>query len=89
MQTSNNLVEEILDLSEDLGIDLIVMASSKVTSPIMGVTSITRKVIDGQTDPYLLYMKSKDTMVVVEDRKRNRLQSQSTDETNGQPKSSA
>jgi hypothetical protein len=65
------------------------MASSKVTSPIMGVTSITRKVIDGQTDPYLLYMKSKDTMVVVEDRKRNRLQSQSTDETNGQPKSSA
>jgi hypothetical protein len=65
------------------------MASSKVTSPIMGVTSITRKVIDGQTDPYLLYMKSKDTMVVVEDRKRNRPQSQSTDETNGQPKSSA
>jgi hypothetical protein len=65
------------------------MASSKVTSPIMGATSITRKVIDGQTDPYLLYMKSKDTMVVVEDRKRNRLQSQSTDETNGQPKSSA
>jgi hypothetical protein len=37
----------------------------------------------------LLYMKSKDTMVVVEDRKRNRPQSQSTDETNGQPKSSA
>jgi hypothetical protein len=65
------------------------MASSKVTSPIMGVTSITRKVIDGQADPCLLYMKSKDTMVVVEDRKRNRLQSQSTDETNGLPKSSA
>jgi hypothetical protein len=56
----------------------------------MGVTSITRKVIGGQADPcLLLYMKSKDTMVVVEDRKRNRLQSQSTDETNGQPKSSA
>jgi hypothetical protein len=44
------------------------MASSKVTSPIMGVTSITRKVIDGQIDPYLLYMKSKDTTV---DKERN------------------
>ena len=73
-----------------MGIDPKVMASSKVTSPIMGVTSITRKVIDGQADPrLLLYMKSKDTMVVVEDRKRNRPQSQNTDETNGQPKSSA
>jgi nucleotide-binding universal stress UspA family protein len=53
MQTSKNLVE-VLDLSEDMGIDLIVMASSKVTSPIMRVTSITRKVIDGTNRPVLV-----------------------------------
>src|SRR5215216_1944129 len=40
MQTGKNLVEEILNLSENMNIDLIVMASSKVTSPIMGLTSI-------------------------------------------------
>jgi hypothetical protein len=34
-----------------MDIDLIVMASSKVTSPIMGVTIITRKVIDCTNRP--------------------------------------
>ena len=47
MQTGKNLVDEILDISEQMNIDLIVMASSKVTSPIMGLTSATRKIIDG------------------------------------------
>src|SRR5919109_1140523 len=54
MQTGKNLVEEILNLSENMNIDLIVMASSKVTSPIMGLTSITRKVIDGSKSPVLV-----------------------------------
>ena len=54
MQTGKNLVEEILNLSENMNIDLIVMASSKVTSPIMGLTSITRKVIDGSKNPVLV-----------------------------------
>jgi hypothetical protein len=30
MQTSKNLVEEILDLSEDIGIDVIVMQVARV-----------------------------------------------------------
>ena len=34
--------------------DLIIMASSKVTSPIMGLTSATRKIIDGANRPVLV-----------------------------------
>jgi nucleotide-binding universal stress UspA family protein len=37
-----------------MNIDLIVMASSKVTSPITGLTSTTRKVIDGAKRPVLV-----------------------------------
>jgi nucleotide-binding universal stress UspA family protein len=54
MQTGKNLVDEILDISANMDIDLIVMASSKVTSPIMGLTSTTRKVIDGTNRPVLV-----------------------------------
>ena len=54
MQTGKNLVDEILDLSEQMNIDLIIMASSKVTSPIMGLTSATRKIIDGGNRPVLV-----------------------------------
>ena len=54
MQTGKIPVEEILDLSENMNIDLIVMASSKVTSPILGLTSITREVIDGSKSPVLV-----------------------------------
>jgi nucleotide-binding universal stress UspA family protein len=54
MQTGKNLVDEILDISEQMNIDLIVMASSKVTSPIMGLTSATRKIIDGANRPVLV-----------------------------------
>lgn len=54
MLTGKNLVEEILDLSENMNIDLTIMASSKVTSPILGLTSITRKVIDGSKNPVLV-----------------------------------
>lgn len=54
MQTGKIPVEEILDLSENMNIDLIVMASSKVTSPILGLTSITTEVIDGSKSPVLV-----------------------------------
>lgn len=54
MQTGKKLVDEILDLSEQMDIDLIVMASSKVTSPIMGLTSVARKVIDNAERPVLI-----------------------------------
>jgi nucleotide-binding universal stress UspA family protein len=37
-----------------MDIDLIVMASSKVTSPITGLTSATRKVKDGANRPVLV-----------------------------------
>jgi nucleotide-binding universal stress UspA family protein len=53
MQTGKKLVDEILDLSEQIDIDLIVMASSKVASRIMGLTSTTRKIIDGANKPVL------------------------------------
>jgi nucleotide-binding universal stress UspA family protein len=54
MQTDKKLVDEILGLSEQMDMDLIIMASSKVTSPIMGLTSATRKVIDGANRPVLV-----------------------------------
>ncbi len=54
MQTGTKLVDEILDLSKQMDIDLIVMASSKVTSPIMGLTSATRKVMDAVNRPVLV-----------------------------------
>jgi nucleotide-binding universal stress UspA family protein len=54
MQTGKKTADEILALCEDMNIDLIVMASSKVTSPITGLTSTTRKVIDGAKRPVLV-----------------------------------
>ena len=54
MQTGKKPVEEILDLSENMNIDLIVMASSKVTSTLKGLASTTRKVIDGAGKPVLI-----------------------------------
>jgi nucleotide-binding universal stress UspA family protein len=54
MHTGKKLVEEILDLSENMNTDLIIMASSKVTSPLMGLASVTRKIIDGSKNPVLV-----------------------------------
>jgi nucleotide-binding universal stress UspA family protein len=54
MQTGKKTVEEILDWSENMNIDLIVMASSKITSPLKGLASTTRKVIDGSKNPVLV-----------------------------------
>jgi nucleotide-binding universal stress UspA family protein len=54
MQTGKNVVVEILGLSEEMDIDLIVMSSSKVTATIRGFTSTTRKVIDSAKRPVLV-----------------------------------
>lgn len=54
MQTGKNVVDEILGLSEEMDIDLIVMSSSKVTATIRGLTSTTRKVIDSAKRPVLV-----------------------------------
>jgi nucleotide-binding universal stress UspA family protein len=54
MLTGKKPVEEILDLSYNMNIDLIIMASSKVTSLIPGPTSITRKVIEGAKSPVMV-----------------------------------
>jgi nucleotide-binding universal stress UspA family protein len=54
MQTGKNIADDILGLSEQMNIDLIIMASSKVTSPILGLASATRRVIDGTNRPVLV-----------------------------------
>ena len=47
-------VDEIVKLSEDMDVDLIVMASSRITSSIKGLGSTTRKVIDKAKRPVLV-----------------------------------
>lgn len=54
MLTGKKPVEEILDLSDKMSIDLIIMASSKVTSLIPGPTSTIRKVIEGAKCPVMV-----------------------------------
>ena len=47
-------VEEIVKLAEELSVDLIVMASSRIFSSVMVLGSITRKVMDGIKRPVLV-----------------------------------
>jgi nucleotide-binding universal stress UspA family protein len=47
-------VEEIVKLAEEMNIDLIVMASSRIISPVMVHVSVTRKVMDGTKKPVLV-----------------------------------
>jgi nucleotide-binding universal stress UspA family protein len=47
-------VDEIVKLAEEMNIDLIVMASSKIVSSVMVLGSVTRKVIDGTKKPVLV-----------------------------------
>jgi nucleotide-binding universal stress UspA family protein len=47
-------VDEIVKLVEEMNIDLIVMASSRIISPVMVLGSITRKVMDGTKKPVLV-----------------------------------
>lgn len=47
-------VEEIVKLADELSVDLIVMASSRIFSSVMVLGSITRKVMDGTKRPVLV-----------------------------------
>ena len=47
-------IDEIAKLAEEMNIDLVVMASSKIISPVMVLGSITRKVMDGTKKPVLV-----------------------------------
>jgi nucleotide-binding universal stress UspA family protein len=47
-------VEEIVKLAEELSVDLIVMASSRIFSSVMVLGSITRKVMDSTKRPVLV-----------------------------------
>jgi nucleotide-binding universal stress UspA family protein len=49
-------VEEIVKLAEEMSVDLIVMTSSKIISPVMVLGSITRKVMDGTKKPVLVIL---------------------------------
>jgi nucleotide-binding universal stress UspA family protein len=54
MQTSKDVVNEILGLSEEMNIDLIVMSSKKITATIRSLSSTTKKVIDSVKRPVLV-----------------------------------
>jgi nucleotide-binding universal stress UspA family protein len=47
-------VDEIVKLSEEMDFDLIIMASSRITSPIRLIGSTIRKVIDSIKKPVLV-----------------------------------
>jgi nucleotide-binding universal stress UspA family protein len=47
-------IDEIVKLVVEMNIDLVVMASSKIISPVMVLGSITRKVMDGTKKPVLV-----------------------------------
>jgi nucleotide-binding universal stress UspA family protein len=49
-------VDEIVKLAEEMNIDLIVMASSRIISPVMVLGSTTRRVMDGTKKPVLVIL---------------------------------
>ncbi|MBV9178993.1 MAG: universal stress protein [Nitrososphaeraceae archaeon] len=54
IQTDRPPYDEIISLSEEKNVDLIVMASSRISSSIKVFGSITRKVIDNAKKPVLV-----------------------------------
>jgi nucleotide-binding universal stress UspA family protein len=54
IQTGKPPVEEIINVAQVMNVDLIIMASSKITSSIKVHGSITRKVIDSANKPVLV-----------------------------------
>jgi nucleotide-binding universal stress UspA family protein len=54
MQTGKDVVNEILSISEEMDIDLIVMSSKKITATIRSLSSTTKKVIDSVKRPVLV-----------------------------------
>jgi nucleotide-binding universal stress UspA family protein len=49
-------VDEIVKLAEEINVDLIVMASSRITSSVMVLGSTTRRVMDGTKKPVLVIL---------------------------------
>ena len=54
IQTDRPPCDEIISLSDEKNVDLIVMASSRISSSIKVFGSITRKVIDNAKKPVLV-----------------------------------
>ena len=54
IQTGKPPVDEIINEAQIMNVDLIIMASSKITSSIKVHGSITRKVIDSANKPVLV-----------------------------------
>ena len=54
IQTGKPPVDEIINVAQVMNVDLIIMASSKITSSIKVHGSITRKVIDSANKPVLV-----------------------------------
>ena len=59
IQTGRPPLEEIVDVAHAMSVDLIIMASSKITGSIKVHGSITRKVIDSTNKPVLVIHEQK------------------------------
>jgi nucleotide-binding universal stress UspA family protein len=59
IQTGKPPVDEIINVAQVMNVDLIIMASSKITSSIKVHGSITRKVIDSANKPVLVIHEQK------------------------------
>ena len=59
IQTGKPPVDEIINVAQIMNVDLIIMASSKITSSIKVHGSITRKVIDNANKPVLVIHEQK------------------------------
>lgn len=54
IQTGKPPLESIIGVAQDMNVDLIIMASSKITGSIKVYGSITRKVIESTNKPILV-----------------------------------
>jgi nucleotide-binding universal stress UspA family protein len=59
IQTGRSPLEEIVEVAQAMNVDLIIMASSKITGSIKVHGSVTRKVIDSTNKPVLVIHEQK------------------------------
>jgi nucleotide-binding universal stress UspA family protein len=59
IQTGKPPVDEIINVAQVMNVDLIIMASSKITSSIKVLGSTTRKVINSSSKPVLVIHEQK------------------------------
>lgn len=59
IQTGRPPLDEIIDVAHTINVDLIIMASSRITGSIKVHESITRKVIDSTNKPVLVIHEQK------------------------------